>query len=162
MTLRDSEVQPYIISGYQMYLPVVRIIFIIVVTWQMQTTRADETDPGDLFQQAQASYEAAQYQSSLAQIQQAIALDPDNSSYYHLLGKCYGRLAEHANPLLAYSLAKKTRKALEKAVELDGRNIRALQDLMQYYLQAPGFLGGGQQKAEKIQKILKDIETSKG
>ena len=145
-----------------MYIPVVRIIFLIAVTGLMQTPRAEETDPDNLFQQAQVSYEAARYQSALTQIQQAVALDPANSSYYHLLGKCYGRLAEHANPLLAYILAKKTRKALEKAVELDGHNVSALQDLMQYYLQAPGFLGGGQHKAEKIQKILKDIETSQG
>ncbi|HEY5573594.1 MAG TPA: hypothetical protein VIK64_11315, partial [Anaerolineales bacterium] len=76
--------------------------------------------------------------------------------------KCYGRLAEQSNFLAAYSLAKKTRKALERAVELDGNNVNALQDLMEYYRQAPGFLGGSKEKAAKIQERLETINTAPG
>ena len=138
-----------------------RVIIIILLTGLVPTIRA-ETDPDSLFQQAQASYDAAQYQAALAKIEQAVALAPDNSSYHHLLGKCYGRLAEQSNPLTAFSLAKKTRKSLERAVELDRNNINALKDLMQYYRQAPGFLGGSQKKADKIQEILDASDIAPG
>ena len=35
----------------------------------------------------------------------------------------------------------------EKSVELDGKNLEAINDLFSYYLEAPGFLGGGLDKA---------------
>jgi len=127
----------------------------------VQPARADTTADG-LRQQAEASYSAGDYQSALDRIQQAVALEPANSGFQHLLGKCYGRLAERANPLSAYSLAKKTRAALEKAVELDSSNVEALKDLMEYYRQAPGFLGGSKEKANQIQQKLADIQTSPG
>ena len=45
----------------------------------------------------------------------------------------------------------------EKAVELDPTDKDALGDLLDFYLDAPGFLGGGMHKAEMLaQMILKD------
>src|SRR5262249_59560818 len=41
----------------------------------------------------------------------------------------------------------KTRSEFEKAVELDAANVPARSDLAEYYLEAPGFLGGGKDKA---------------
>ena len=138
-----------------------QIIVVSLLAGLVLTCRA-ETEAEKLFQQAQASYDAEQYDSALTKVQQAVAMVPDNSSFQHLLGKCYGRLAEQSNFLAAYSLAKKTRKALERAVELDGNNVNALQDLMEYYRQAPGFLGGSKEKAAKIQERLETINTAPG
>lgn len=121
-----------------------------------------EDDAGALFQQAQASYEAEHYQAALDLMQKAVQLAPDNSNFQHFLGKCYGRLAERANPLSAMSLAAKTRKAFEKAVQLDDHNVSALRDLMQYYREAPGFLGGSKKKADQIEKQLQEIDISAG
>lgn len=39
------------------------------------------------------------------------------------------------------------RKAFERAVQLNPSNVEALNDLFEYYLEAPGFLGGGLDKA---------------
>ena len=136
------------------------IIFILVIGLN-ESSRAN-TEAESLRQQAEASYGAGDYQAALARIQQAVVLEPANSGYQHLLGKCYGRLAERANPLSAYSLAKKTRVALEKAVELDSKNVEALKDLMEYYRQAPGFLGGSQEKARQIRQKLADLQISPG
>jgi tetratricopeptide (TPR) repeat protein len=59
-----------------------------------------------------------------------------------------------ASFLTAPGYASKTRQNLERAVALDERNIEALNDLFEYYLQAPGFLGGGHDKAAAlIEKI---------
>ncbi len=114
--------------------------------------------PDTLFRQALENYQAKQYEVALEQIQQAIEMAPEVSNYHHLLGKCYGRLAEKSNFLQAISLTKKTRKALEKAVELDQSNISALRDLMEYYRRAPGFLGGSKEKAAKIERMLTENE----
>ena len=121
-----------------------------------------ENDADALYQQAQASYEAQHYQAALDLMEKAVEQEPENSHFQHFLGKCYGRLAEQSNPLSALSLATKTRKAFEKAVQLDGHNVSALRDLMQYYREAPGFLGGSKKKADQIEKQLQDIGISAG
>jgi tetratricopeptide (TPR) repeat protein len=126
-----------------------------------QAPRAD-TEAEILFNHAQTHYAAARFEPALAAIQKAVALVPDNSAYQHLLGKCYGRLAEQANPFAAYTLARKTRKALEKAVELDETNSDALHDLMQYYRRAPALLGGSRKKADAIEKKLAETGLSTG
>ena len=41
-------------------------------------------------------------------------------------------------------------RAFERAVELDPSNLEALSDVFEYYLQAPGMVGGGLDKAENI------------
>lgn len=69
------------------------------------------------------------------------------SEYFHWYGKVLGRRAEKANFLIAPKLAVDCRKAFEKAVELDPSNVEAWNDLFEYHLEAPGFLGGGLEKA---------------
>jgi Flp pilus assembly protein TadD len=69
------------------------------------------------------------------------------SEYFHWYGKVLGRRAERANFLVAPKLAVDCRKAFEKAVALGPANIEALNDLFEYHLEAPGFLGGGIDKA---------------
>jgi tetratricopeptide (TPR) repeat protein len=97
-----------------------------------------------------AYYMDGQYKNSTAAFHQAIQLDPTNSSYYDWLGKAYGRRAEEASWIAAMPLANKTHDAFEKAVALDPHNLEALGDLFEYDLEAPGFLGGGVEKAQEI------------
>jgi len=86
----------------------------------------------------------------------AAKLDPKNSQYYLWLGRAYGREAQQANVLRQPGLAKKTRTAWERSIELDPENLDARSDLIQYYVQAPGFLGGSTAKAlEQAEEIRK-------
>ena len=86
----------------------------------------------------------------------ATKLDPKNSTYYLWLGRAYGREAQNANVLRQPGLARKTRGAWERAIELDPDNLDARSDLIQYYVQAPGFLGGSTSKAlEQAEEIRK-------
>jgi tetratricopeptide (TPR) repeat protein len=63
-------------------------------------------------------------------------------------GRAYGRQAIEASLFTQPKWAGRTRDAWEKAVELDPDLLDARFDLIQYYLQAPGFLGGGRDKAQ--------------
>lgn len=89
--------------------------------------------------------------------EKAIALEPNNSQYYHWLGRTYGRRAETSSVFTAPQYASKARQNFERAVQLNPKNAEALNDLFEYYLQAPGFLGGGMDKAaalvERIAKL---------
>ena len=90
--------------------------------------------------------------------ERATQLDPKNSVYYHWLGKAHGRRAETSSPFTAPVWASKARQAFEKSVELDEDNIEAINDLFSYYLEAPGFLGGGLDKAAAIAQKINAID----
>ncbi|HKR32046.1 MAG TPA: tetratricopeptide repeat protein, partial [Terriglobales bacterium] len=92
-------------------------------------------------------YAEERWDAAVSECERAANLDPKNGSYQLWLGRAYGEKAEHSSWLSAIGLAKKTRIAFEKAVQLDPRNIEAHSDLSEYYIEAPGFLGGGTDKA---------------
>jgi tetratricopeptide (TPR) repeat protein len=94
--------------------------------------------------------------------QKAAQLDPKNADHALWLGRAWGRRAETSNPLFAPAYASKARQSFEQAVALDGRNQEALSDLFDYYLEAPGFLGGGYDKAEWIAQRISAIDPAEG
>jgi tetratricopeptide (TPR) repeat protein len=100
------------------------------------------------------------FKKSADYLQKASAAEPNNSVYMDWLGRAYGKRAETANPLLAPGLAGKARQAFERAVELDGTNRDALSDLFDYYLNAPGFLGGGYDKALAVANRMSAVDPS--
>jgi tetratricopeptide (TPR) repeat protein len=121
------------------------------------STAFSETEIETSIEQGIAFFEKGDYYPAKDIFEKLVALEPENSNFHHWLGKSYGRIAETASWIKAMSMAKKTRKAFEKAVALDEKNIDALEDLMQYYLEAPGFLGGSKKKANEIEKRLNQI-----
>jgi tetratricopeptide (TPR) repeat protein len=75
---------------------------------------------------------------------------PNDSNTRMWLGRAYGLKASRANPFVALGLAKKVHQAFERAVELDAANVYAMNDLGEYYVAAPSFVGGGLDKAENL------------
>ncbi len=86
-------------------------------------------------------------------LEKARALAPSNSEIEHWLGRAWGRRAEGGS-LFSMSYASKARQSFEKAVALDPHNGEAKNDLFDYYLNAPGFLGGGVDKAEAAARSI--------
>jgi tetratricopeptide (TPR) repeat protein len=86
--------------------------------------------------------------------QRAVQLLPGSSEYHLWLGRAYGEKASRASWFTAYQTAKLTHTEFETAVSLDGRNPDALSDLGEYYVEAPGFLGGSYSKAENLAQRL--------
>jgi tetratricopeptide (TPR) repeat protein len=78
--------------------------------------------------------------------ERAHTLDPQSSLYALWLGRAYGEKADRAGFLSAAGLAKKVRTSFERAVELDPKNWEARTDLAEFYLEAPGIVGGGKDK----------------
>ena len=89
------------------------------------------------------------WDNSVRMAEKALALDPQNSSYHLWLGRAMGRKAEDANPFTAFGLARKVKTEFERAVALDADNLPARSDLSEFYLEAPGFLGGDKNKAKQ-------------
>ncbi|HLJ48333.1 MAG TPA: tetratricopeptide repeat protein [Bryobacteraceae bacterium] len=103
-----------------------------------------------------------EYKQAVDCFQRAAALDPAKSEYQHWLGRTWGRRAETASPFTAPMAASKARQYFERAVQLDPGNQEALNDLFDYYLQAPGILGGGLDKATTVAKHIAELDTAEG
>jgi tetratricopeptide (TPR) repeat protein len=107
-------------------------------------------------------YMLGEYRKAVNFLQEAVASEPGDSDHYLWLGRALGRRAEHSSPLTAPSHASKARQNFEKAVELNPRNLDAMGDLFEYYLEAPGFLGGGLDKAELLSKKIANLDPVEG
>jgi len=104
----------------------------------------------------------ADYKKAIDAFDKAVAAEPRNSEYVNWLGKAWGRRAETANPFLAPGYASKARQLFERSVQLDPRNMEAVNDLFDYYLEAPGFLGGGFNKAQQMADHIADVDPAEG
>jgi tetratricopeptide (TPR) repeat protein len=93
--------------------------------------------------------------------EKAVALERNNSRYHMWLGRVYGEKADAANFLSAASLAGKVRNEFEAAVRLDPNNVEARSDLGEFYLEAPGIVGGGRDKAEAQAQALAALDAAK-
>jgi cytochrome c-type biogenesis protein CcmH/NrfG len=103
-----------------------------------------------------------EYKKATDAFQKALTLEPSNSEYEHWLGKAFGRRAEMSNWFAAPGYASKARQHFEQAVALDAANQEATNDLFDFYLQAPGFLGGGYDKAEGIARRIAERNPAEG
>jgi tetratricopeptide (TPR) repeat protein len=81
----------------------------------------------------------------------------DNIARYHLLrGQILGQKAMTANMFSQGLLAPKIKNAFLRASELDPSNIEARQALYNYYVLAPGIMGGSEEKAfEQAMAVVK-------
>ena len=79
--------------------------------------------------------------------ERAVKLNDASPAAHDWLARAYGDRAQKANPFTQARLAPKIRTHFERAVALDPSNVDARAYLVQFYLQAPGFMGGSQQKA---------------
>jgi Flp pilus assembly protein TadD len=87
---------------------------------------------------------------------------PIKQDLYVWLGRAYGRRAETSGPLSAPGLATRSRKYFETAVQMDILNKEASGDLFDYYMGAPGFMGGGVSKTQELAAKVLAADPAEG
>lgn len=110
----------------------------------------------------QSYFMSADYKKAVEAFERSAAIEPRNSIYQHWLGRSWGRRAESAMAIMAPGYASKARQYFERAVMLDSHNKEALNDLFDYYLEAPGFLGGGLHRAEALVERIAALDEAEG
>src|SRR5215831_17928881 len=130
----------------------------------LQVAAAKEPTNGDIQLLLAKSYlELQEHDAAIRSAEKAVALDAQSSIYHEWLGRAYGEKADHAGwPPTRISLAKKTGKEFETAVELDGKNFSARQALIEFDCSAPGMVGGGEDKAQPHIKELMQFDAAEG
>jgi tetratricopeptide (TPR) repeat protein len=94
-----------------------------------------------------AYYALEDWDQAVSFCKRAVSGDPGNSVFHLWLGRAYGEKADHTNFVSAASLAGKVRTEFERAVQLNPKNLEARLDLAEFYIEAPSFMGGGEEKA---------------
>ncbi len=103
-------------------------------------------------------YAEEQANAAIHACEAAVRLMPRSSAAEDWLGRAYGMAAKAAGPISGLSLALKVKAAFAAAVQLDPEDGPAVNDLSEFYIDAPAFLGGGLDKAtalaERVQSSL--------
>lgn len=100
--------------------------------------------------------EQNQLEQAVHWFKQATEVVPDNSLYFHWLGRAFGSPARQAGIPGGAIPCRRAKAAFDKTVALDPSNIEARYDLMQWFLETPGLVGGSVRRAlDEAEQIRK-------
>jgi tetratricopeptide (TPR) repeat protein len=107
-------------------------------------------------------YGEGDFKKATEALEKAAAAEPHSSEIHLWLGRAYGRRAETSSPITAPGYASRARQYFERATQLNPNNLDAQSDLFEYYLEAPGFLGGGVDKARATANEIARLNPAEG
>ena len=96
------------------------------------------------------------------EFERAVKLEDANPVYHFWLARSAGEEANKANPLRAPGLARKARSELERAAALAPGYIDAREGLVEFYLVAPGIMGGSVDKAKAEAAEIRRLNPYRG
>ena len=115
--------------------------------------------------------EEKKYDLSVEKFEEAIAAcstgasgraNPRLVEYHNWLGVMYGVVAMNSNTLRQAYLAPKIKNEFEKAAALDPGNLQTQWGLINFYVKAPGFLGGSWDKALTSANVISRQDRAQG
>jgi len=107
-----------------------------------------------------AYFSVGEWDAGISECERAVSLEPGNGQFHLWLGRLYGEKAERSLFFQAARLARKVRDQFEAAVDLSPRSVEARTDLAEFYVEAPGIVGGGRDKAERQASSLAGIDQA--
>jgi tetratricopeptide (TPR) repeat protein len=119
-------------------------------------------DPQAAFLASQIHNAFGDHTSPAALAEKAVRLDGRVARYHRQLAEVQGVMAQHAGLLQQVLLARRFRKEIDAALELDPRDTQALRDLLEFYLLAPGVVGGDVRKAAAMAQRIAAIDEAEG
>ncbi len=121
-------------------------------------TSSNPRDAESIHLLCRAYFQYGDWDRAESRCKRAVELQPNNSGFHRWLGRIYGQKAERAT--LPIGLALKTRDEFHRAAELDPTDTNAAIDVAEYYLEAPGMMGGGQDKAREQARVIGKISPA--
>ncbi len=111
------------------------------------------------------AYAEKNYEQAIPWFEKAVDGEQCNADYHMWLGRAYGRHVEQMSMFRRFrhlSLVRNVLTHFKKAVGCDPTHVAAHWSLMQYYRDAPGFVGGGRKKAEEQVAIITRLDPAEG
>jgi tetratricopeptide (TPR) repeat protein len=107
------------------------------------------------------AYEKKDYDDAVDYFKVATAKSPTNGEYFNWLGDAYSGVGSKSSIFTQMSVGPKALRAWEKAAQLNPKIINARVSLVDSYMVAPEFMGGGESKAKAMAKeVLPLLEES--
>jgi tetratricopeptide (TPR) repeat protein len=119
-------------------------------------------DPEIMFWLGKSYIRIRKWGDGVKAMERAVELKPSNAKYHLWLGRASGFHAEHSSFIKAPFRARRVLKEFETARDLAPDDLDVRFDLLEYYLNAPGFLGGGKDKAEAEAEVISRLDPRKG
>ena len=119
---------------------------------------SNPSDAEAIHQLCRAYFQYEDWDRAEGRCKRAVELQPNNSGFHRWLGRVYGEKAEKAT--LPIGLAIKTRDEFRRAAELDPTDAYAGVDVAEFYVEAPGIMGGGQDKAREQARIVGKVNPA--
>lgn len=107
-----------------------------------------------------AYFSLGEWDRGISNCEKAVALSPNDSQFHLWLGRIYGEKADKSSFMIAAGLARRVRDEFEKAVHLNPKNADARIDLAEFYVEAPGIVGGGRDKAQQQAESLSTLDPA--
>lgn len=96
------------------------------------------------------AFDKKEYANAAEYFKEATEVNPKEGEYFSWLGDTYAAIGSDASFFTQMSVGPKALRSWERAVLLDAKNISARVSLTSSYLQAPAFMGGGEDKAKAV------------
>lgn len=91
-----------------------------------------------------------QFDAAIAACETAHTAQPANANYTLELARAYGAKADHAGAFTGMRMVGRIRDTFEAAARQDPKNVDALSDLGEFYVDAPSLVGGGLDRARRL------------
>lgn len=104
----------------------------------------------------------SRYDEAIAHAEKAVAVDNGSGKFHAQLEDALGAKTgdPKAGMFQKMSVARRMRQEADIALKLDPKNLDANEDLLEFYLEAPGIVGGGKDKARDL--AARAIQTDPG
>ena len=127
-----------------------------------QPASADTAGARAAFARGKTAVQARRVDEAVSQLERAVALDRENWEYHMWLGHAYSRQISTVNFMRKALVGRRIGAEYNKAVELAPDNIDAAEARLDFFLNAPGLVGGGLDKAQAEARRITTLSAYRG
>jgi tetratricopeptide (TPR) repeat protein len=119
-------------------------------------------DANALFYMGRIAEETNHADEAVDWYEKALKLNDTSATYHFWLGSATGDLAQNASKFKQPFLARKVKAEFERASQLDPAMLEPRLGLVDFYVMAPGFMGGSTEKAHQQANEIKKLHPYRG
>ena len=122
----------------------------------------NRNDANALFYMGRIAEEQDKFNEAVDWYEKALKLNDTSATYHFWLGSATGALAQRASKIKQPFLARKVKAEFERASQLDPKMLDPRLGLVNFYVMAPGFMGGSVEKAHQQAAEIKKLHPFRG
>ena len=130
--------------------------------WSARQVKESSAEAKVAFERGRAAHNAGKTDEAVSAFERAVALDPTSSLYHLWLGHAYSRQLRTAGFLRQPFIARRSGEAYNMAVKLDPKSVEAAEGRLDFFLGAPGIVGGGVDKARAEAARIATLDAYRG